>query len=382
VYSISGYGQMIADERRMWAYSTALRRAVSADSIVLDIGAGTGILSLLACQYGARKVYAVEPTSAIALAKEAACANGFADRMDCMQALSTEIRLPERADVIISDLRGVLPLLQQHLPSIIDARCRLLAPGGNLIPKRDVLWAAVVEAPQQYDRLMKPWTQERFGLNMQAACQIVTNVWTKARVTPHQLLTKPQCWATIDFLTTESADVSATAHFEVVRPGLAHGFIVWFDSVLDDEIGFSNSPWEPEMIYGSAFFPWSSPVDLGFQDTVSIDLRADLVGSDYVWSWETCVHNRQDSRRSKAHFRQSTFLGAALSPVQLRKRSSRYEPTLSDDGEIDLQVLQLMDGTRSNEEIARVVAERFPSRFQSRRDVLTRITDLADKYSR
>ena len=141
--------------------------------------------------------------------------------MECMQALSTEIRLPQRADVIISDLHGVLPLLQQHLPSIMDARSRLLAPGGNLIPKRDVLWAAVVETPQQHDRLVKPWTQERFGLHMHAASQIVTNVWTKTRVTPHQLLTKPQCWVTIDFLTTESADVSATIHFEVVRPGVA-----------------------------------------------------------------------------------------------------------------------------------------------------------------
>src|SRR5437867_1498240 len=169
MYSISGYVQMIADERRMLAYSTALRRAVGADSIVLDIGAGTGILSLLACQYGARKVYAVEPSSAIALAEQAALANGFADRMECMQALSTEIRLPQRADVIISDLHGVLPLLQQHLPSIMDARSRLLAPGGNLIPKRDVLWAAVVETPQQHDRLVKPWTQERFGLHLHSA---------------------------------------------------------------------------------------------------------------------------------------------------------------------------------------------------------------------
>src|SRR5205809_5074473 len=118
MYSISGYGQMIADERRMLAYSTALRRAVGADSIVLDIGAGTGILSLLACQYGARKVYAVEPSSAIAIAEEAARANGFADRMECIQALSTDIRLPQKVDVIVSDLRGILPLFQQHLPSI------------------------------------------------------------------------------------------------------------------------------------------------------------------------------------------------------------------------------------------------------------------------
>src|SRR5439155_6787570 len=157
MYSVADYGKMIADGCRMRAYSGALKRAITSDSCVLDIGAGTGILSLLACQYGARKVYAVEPSSAIAIAEEAARANGFADRMECIQALSTDIRLPQKADVIVSDLRGVLPLFQQHLPSIVDARSRLLAPSGNLIPKRDVLWAAVVETPRRYDQLMKPW---------------------------------------------------------------------------------------------------------------------------------------------------------------------------------------------------------------------------------
>ena len=145
MYSVAGYGRVIADEGRTRAYSRALRAAICRDSIVLDIGAGTGILSLLACQYGARKVYAVEPSSAIGVAQQAAHANGFADRIECIQALSTEIILREKADVIVSDLRGVLPLFGQHLPSIIDARRRLLAPEGNLIPKRDVLWAAVVE---------------------------------------------------------------------------------------------------------------------------------------------------------------------------------------------------------------------------------------------
>src|SRR5256712_309632 len=209
MYDIATFGRMIADQGRMGAYSRALQRSVRPDSTVLDIGAGTGILSLLACQYGARKVYAIEPTSAIAIAEEAGRANGFADRMECIQALSTDICLPQKADVIVSDLRGVLPLFQQHLPSIVDARSRLLAPGGNLIPKRDVLWAAVVETPHRYDQLVKPWARERFNLNMAAASQIVKNVWKEARVTPDQLLTTSSCWATIDYLTVESPDVAA-----------------------------------------------------------------------------------------------------------------------------------------------------------------------------
>jgi len=380
MYSIAGYGQMIADEVRMDAYSRALQRAISPDSIVLDIGAGTGICSLLACRYGARKVYAIEPSSAIGIAEESARSNGFGDRIACIQALSTEVELPEKVNVIVSDLRGVLPLFTQHLPSIIDARRRLLAPGGNLIPKRDVLWAAVVASPQQYDSLMNPWARERFELNMDAASKFVTNVWKKARVSPNQLLTQPYCWSTIDYLTVASADVSGQMTLQVAHPGTAHGFVVWFDAVLENGVGFSNAPGQPELIYGSGFFPWSSPVDLAPEDIVSINLRADLIGPDYIWSWETRVHEKS-SGRAKAYFQQSTFLGTPLSPVQLRKRSANYRPKLKDDGELDLFIIHLMDGTRSNEEIAEIVMGRFPSRFPHQHNVLTRITDLTEKYS-
>ena len=65
------------------------------------------------------------------MAREIAAANGFADRIDFFQELSTEVELPERADVIVSDLRGVLPAYQHHIGAIADARERLLAPGGR-----------------------------------------------------------------------------------------------------------------------------------------------------------------------------------------------------------------------------------------------------------
>ena len=139
MYSISGYGQMITDDARMAAYSAALRQSVKPGCTVLDIGTGTGILALLACQYGAGSVYAIEPDNAIEVARKIASANGYSNRIHFIQKLSTEVKLPVKADVIISDLRGVLPLFQSHLPSIIDARERLLAPGGALIPQRDTI---------------------------------------------------------------------------------------------------------------------------------------------------------------------------------------------------------------------------------------------------
>src|SRR5215213_7026843 len=125
MYSLHFYGQMLADAPRMDAYAAALRRVIRPDSVVLDLGCGPGVFALLACELGARRVYAVEPDNVIELAREAAKVNGFADRIEFFQQMSTAITLPEQADVIVSDLRGVLPWYRQHIPSIVDARTRL-----------------------------------------------------------------------------------------------------------------------------------------------------------------------------------------------------------------------------------------------------------------
>src|SRR5690348_6180833 len=121
MYSITAYGEMIADRGRTDAFARALRQVIEPGCVVLDIGTGTGIFAMLACKYGAGRVYAVEPSDAIQVAREIAVANGYADRIEFIQDRSTRINLPERAQVVVSDLRGVLPLLQHHLISIADA---------------------------------------------------------------------------------------------------------------------------------------------------------------------------------------------------------------------------------------------------------------------
>ncbi len=85
MFKLVDYGRMINDSVRMRAYYEALRRTVRPDSVVVDIGAGTGIFSLLACQLGAQRVYAIDPTPWISVGKEMAAANGFADRIVFMQ---------------------------------------------------------------------------------------------------------------------------------------------------------------------------------------------------------------------------------------------------------------------------------------------------------
>jgi protein arginine N-methyltransferase 1 len=381
MYSIAGYGHMIADSVRTKAYAAALQRCVRPGSVVLDIGTGTGLLAMLACQAGARRVYAVEPDDAILLAREIAADNGFAERIEFVHGVSSRIALPERVDVIVSDLRGALPLFQHHLPSIIDARRRFLAPHGTLIPLRDLLCAAVVEAPDIYGSYVGPWNGNGSGLRMQAGHRLATNTWGKASFRPEQLLTEPRVWSTLDYATVEAHDVSAVHTWNVLRPGSGHGLSVWFESVLTEGVGFSNAPGAPRLVYGSAFFPWSRPVDLAPGDTVSVRLQAKLVGADYIWRWSTRVASENEPGLIKADYEQSTFYESPKSPATLRRRAASHIPTVSEEGQIDRHILMLMDGNTPLNDIAAEVVKCFRHRFPDRHSALTRVGELSQRYS-
>jgi protein arginine N-methyltransferase 1 len=381
MYSISDYSAMMADAVRMNAYADALRRVVRPDSVVIDLGAGTGTFAMLAGRFGARKIYAIEPDEAIHLGRAIAAASGLADRIEFIQAVSTEAVLQERADVIVSDIRGILPLFGRHIPSIADARARLLADSGVLIPRCDRLFAAIVEVPEIYESHVAPWRDQTHGLDLTPARNMLVNTWRKVRVAPEQLLSKARPLATLDYhqLTNPNLDIAETWTAE--RPGVGHGLCVWFDTVLADGIGFSNAPGQPAAIYGQAFFPFAAPALIGAGDSVAVRLRADLVGTDYVWQWTLGSSDRAGLAGSAVATTQSTLHGVPLGAGILRKGAAGHVPTLTTAGEIDLFILSRMESAVPLGEIARELVSRFPS-LRDWNAALGRVGELSRKYSK
>lgn len=273
----------------------------------------------------------------------------------------------------------MLPFFQSNIASLIDARKRFLAPGGALIPERDDLYASIVEAADLYKPYVTPWDDNPYDIAMDPARRLVMNTLKKARVSREQLLVEPQHAGTIDYYTVESLDFCAELNWVVARPGMAHALAVWFDSVLANGVGFSNAPGLPELIYGNAFFPLIRPIPLEAGDEISVSLKADLVGDDYIWSWNTRMSSR-DGKSVKADFKQSTFYGVSLTPAALRRRAANFEGTLNEDGQKQLFVLSRLNGHTSLDEIARQVTEQFPGRFRDQNQALAYVSDLSSKY--
>lgn len=384
-YGLLDYGRMIGDHVRTDAFLRAMERVVDRDSVVVDIGTGTGIFALSACRLGARHVYAIEPDDVIEVARRIAADNGLGDRITFLQDTSTAVDLPGPADVIISDIGGLLPHYNQHIPSIVDARERWLTAGGALIPAADVLRCAVVETPETYEQTIGVWEDARFGLDMHAAQDLAVNIWHQAQVHADQVLSDGAILTRIDYATVGSSDLDAEVGLVISRDATAHGLLVWFDRDVAQGIHLSNAPGappdvSPRRIYGTAFFPWPRPNVLHRGDRVTVRLRANMVHGEYVWRWSTQVTPGRSASGGESTFVQSTFHAAPLSKRKLRARAGDFKPTLNDEGRFTRYVLDLMNSELSLEEIATRVNEKFPHRFARPSDALDDIGELSLKF--
>ena len=382
LYDLAGYGAMIRDRVRTGAYCQALALAVKPGDVVVDLGAGAGFFTLHACRLGAKLVHAIEPNPIIQVAREIVQANGFSDRVAFHQAMSFDVELPQPANVVVTDPRGVLPLYEQAIPTIIDARRRLLKPGGVLIPQRDTIWAALVEAPDIYrEHCEDAWRSGNDGFNMEAARSRNVNSFGKYRFELNQLLSDAVRWLLLDYRVIERTSACDRVQFEVKRPGTAYGFALWFDSVLINGISFSNGPGQPKLIYGQLFFPFQEPLSVMPNQTITVDLRADPIGGDYVWQWTTHTTSAASPEKIERRYHQSSLFSNVLGPARLKKMSDRHIPSLNKEGVVHMRALELMNSRRPLGQIAETMAAEFPKRFSSSDDALAFVGDLSARWS-
>jgi protein arginine N-methyltransferase 1 len=379
MYSLDELGQMIADNARTAAYAEAIARAVRPGDVAVDIGCGVGVFALLACQAGAKRVYAIEAADVVRWGKQLAAANGFSEKIEFLRGDSRQINLPERANVLISDLRGTLPFFSDAIASIEDARERFLAPGGIQIPQSDTLYAAIVDAANSYAAITSPWRNSPGKLDFSSILPTILNATYNIRIAKNDLLTEPQEWCRLEYASRPNKRAAANIQFRILRQGTGHGIWLWFETQLFEDIGFSTGPLADKTAYGRFFLPWPEPVGLAAGQHVQVELHADNVGGSYIWRWDT--HFQSKNGQAARSFHQSTFQSAKFSHDALLRRSASFVPALSERGEAQSWILQAMNGKRSLEEIAREAASLFPQAFRGEDEALRTAGELSEKFA-
>ena len=147
---------MLNDSIRMTAYEKAIKEVVKPGMTVLDIGTGTGILALWALEAGAEKVYAIEADAELATIAEARITHaGYAQNFQLFNAMSYDVVLPEKVDVIVSEILGNLADNQEMTPILEDARKRFLKNDGVFIPSRVETFIVPISSPTIYDQVKR-----------------------------------------------------------------------------------------------------------------------------------------------------------------------------------------------------------------------------------
>ncbi len=376
-YTLADYGMMLAANVRSTAIVEALRATVRPGSVIVELGAGLGIFSLVACRFGAARAYGIESHPLVGMASLLAEDNGYGDRVIAIHGDSMEVTLPERVDVLLADLRGALPFYRRSVASIMDARDRFLKPGGVVIPRRDRLWAAVVSAPDIHAEITGPWREPPLGLDLHRAAEIAIHEWIPTAVPARHLVSHASSWAVLDYATVTEPRAQGRAECVVKRDGPAHGLCVWFDTELAPGVEFSCAPGAPPTIYRRAFFPWPDAVTLDAGDVVTVDFHVTPNGAEYTWTWESTV--RSSAGQTRASWRQSTFLGQPFPASALRRRAHTYVPKIAPEGEITRTILGLVDGSRPLGELASQLMARFPERFADWHAALDRVAEAVTR---
>jgi protein arginine N-methyltransferase 1 len=352
---------LLNDRARVAAYQRAIDATVKPGDVVLDLGAGTGVMGLLACRAGAARVYAIEGGGMVEIARKIARANGFADRIVCVHGNSTQVELPERVDVAIADQTGPLGIGGGLFAVFNDARRRFLKPQGTTIPSRVDISIALAEYPEGRAPI-EFWDEPRLGFDMSAMHDVARNVGYEIHFTPAQLLSAPQCVLSFDLARSIAEPSNATATLVARRPGTLHGLFGFFAAELAPGVSISNSPLGPDTIKRRAWFmPIERAVTLEGGDSARVMVHMTPVEEMVTWKVE--VTGRDGATKEKSTH--STFKGTLIVKEELRKMRPDYVPRLSAPGEIERAVLELCDGARSVGEIAHELGLRFPQIFRS-----------------
>ncbi|KAJ8294801.1 Protein arginine N-methyltransferase 1 [Rhodotorula toruloides] len=202
--------EMLKDEVRTLSYRNAMwhNKHLFKDKVVLDVGCGTGILSMFAAKAGAKKVIGVDMSNIIDQAQKIVAANGFADTITLIKGKMEEVVLPvDKVDIIISEWMGYFLLYESMLDSVLYARDRYLVPGGLMFPDEATMYIAAIEDQEYKEEKIGFW-DDVYGFDYSCIKEIALREPLVDTVDLKSVVTNPCKLATFDLLTVKKEELT------------------------------------------------------------------------------------------------------------------------------------------------------------------------------
>ncbi|KHG19349.1 Protein arginine N-methyltransferase 1 [Gossypium arboreum] len=230
------------------------------NKVVLDVGAGTGILSLFCAKAGAAHVYAVECSHMADMAKQIVETNGLSDVVTVLKGKIEEIELPvAKVDIIISEWMGYFLLFENMLNTVLYARDKWLVDDGVVLPDEASLYLTAIEDAEYKDDKIEFWNNV-YGFDMSCIKKQAMMEPLVDTVDQKQIVTNCHLLKTMDISKMVPGDASFTAPFKLIaeRDDYIHAFVAYFDvsfTKCHKLMGFSTGPrsrathWKQTVLY-------------------------------------------------------------------------------------------------------------------------------------
>jgi SAM-dependent methyltransferase len=288
---------LIADRVRNDAFRKALAaRITKGETTVADIGAGTGLLALMAAELGAREVFLYEAAEVAGVAAKHLQANK-ARNCHLMPCHSTEMTDPPQVDLIVSETLGNYPFEENIIETLNDARARFLKRGGAIIPQGLVQRVAPVVAPRIHRELCA-WDRAGFDMRF-AKTMTLNNIYVRS-LAPKELLdagASAMTWDTIDFARENTTRRKGEARWPLSAPSTFYGFATWWDAELTPGVMLSTAPGAPRTHWEQLYFPLLEPIEADAGELVALSLRSRTsfeAGTHVAW---TATHSDAKGRQ-------------------------------------------------------------------------------------
>ena len=189
------------------------------DKIVLDVGCGTGILSMFAAQAGARLVIGVDMSSIVEQAKKIVEKNGLADKVVLVRGKMEEVVLPlppgvSKVDIIISEWMGYFLYYESMLDTVLYARDKYLATGGLIFPDKATMVVCGIEDGEYKEEKLEYWNSV-YGFDMSCIREMAILEPLVDTVQSDAVLTDSCTLWTCDIQTVRKEDLTFECPFQL-----------------------------------------------------------------------------------------------------------------------------------------------------------------------
>ncbi|KNC76471.1 hypothetical protein SARC_11030 [Sphaeroforma arctica JP610] len=267
--------EMLKDEVRTNSYRWAIERNphLFKDKIVLDVGCGTGILSMFAARAGAKHVYGIECSGIVDVARKIVANNGLEDKVTLIQGKVEEVTLPvEKVDIIISEWMGYALLYESMLDTVIYARDQWLVEGGLVFPDKSTLYMCMIE-DSDYKSQKIDWWKNVYGFDMSIVSEMAMAEPLVDTVDAASIVTNHCPLITIDISTVKKEDLAFQVPFKLTatQTDYAHAFVMWFDiefSKCHKPIYFGTGPHHRYTHWKQTVFYFDGEMTLNNNETV------------------------------------------------------------------------------------------------------------------